>query len=67
MSTKTTLGRRHGRPKSKAVTIFILFQRFFFTYLSASFQRHLAGTPIEVTEEMTPDDVVEKAISCLKK
>ena len=39
------LGRRLWRPNLKAKPIFAMFESFFFTYLSASLQRHLTGTP----------------------
>ena len=44
-STKTKLGRQQQRPKLKTNTIFSMFEEYFFIYVSASFQRHLAGTP----------------------
>ena len=44
-STKTKLGRQLRRPKLKTNTKSIIFQDYFFTFVSASFQRHLAGTP----------------------
>ena len=44
-NSKSNLGRRSKRPELKANIIFSMFQEYLFTYISASLQRHLAGTP----------------------
>ena len=50
--TKDISGRRLWRPKSKASTIFNTFKEYFFTYVSASLQHHLAGTPsVDIVSE----------------
>ena len=47
-NSKSNLGRRSKRPELKANIIFSMFQEYLFTYISASLQRHLAGTPTVV-------------------